>query len=55
MKYKTLKEQLIDERRKNEALQARVLKNEADTAYIAMMTDTDLEPESTEGKDNGQE
>lgn len=52
MKYKTLKEQLIDERRKNEVLQAKVLKNEADTVYIAMMTDVDLEPTNTEGKGN---
>ncbi len=42
-KYKSIKEQLREERTKNEQLRAAQIKNEADTEYIAMMCDVELE------------
>lgn len=48
MKHLTLKEQLKIERRKNEALQAKLLKNQSDVDYIAMMCDVELECEASE-------
>ncbi|MBR6649034.1 MAG: hypothetical protein IKL29_06630 [Bacteroidaceae bacterium] len=48
MKHLTLKEQLKIERRKNEALQAKLLKNQSDVDYIAMMCDVELECEPSE-------
>lgn len=48
MKHLTLKEQLKIERRKNEALQAKLLKNQSDVDYIAMMCDVELECEAGE-------
>ena len=41
--YKSLHEQLIEERNKNEQLQYQLEKANADLYYIAMMTDVDLE------------
>lgn len=41
--YKSLREQLIGERNKNEQLQYQLEKANADLYYIAMMTDVDLE------------
>lgn len=43
--YKPIKEQLIEEKRKNADLQDRLDKTVADLDYVAMMTDVDLEPE----------
>lgn len=45
MKYLTVEDQLKKERRKNEALQAKLLKAQADLDYVAMMTDIELETE----------
>ena len=42
-KYKSLAEQLREERTKNEQLRAAQRKTEADTEYIAMMCDVELE------------
>lgn len=43
MQYLSLKDQLLIERKKNAALTAEVAKNKADTDYIAMMCDVELE------------
>ena len=43
LKFLNAQKQLIKERRKNEQLQAALLKNEADTEYIAMMCDVELD------------
>lgn len=43
MKYRTTAEQLRIERRKNDALQAQLIKTKADLDYIAMMSDVELE------------
>lgn len=43
LKFLNTQKQLIKERRKNEQLQAALLKNEADTEYIAMMCDVELD------------
>lgn len=42
-KYKSIRQQLIEERRKNEKLTAQATKNTSDIDYIAMMTDVELE------------
>lgn len=42
-KYKSVKEQLREERANNEQLRAAQRKTEADTEYIAMMCDVELE------------
>lgn len=51
-KYLGLREQLLQEKRKNERLTGLVAKMKSDTDYIAMMTDVDifenLEDEITE-------
>lgn len=41
--FKSTKEQLLEERRKNVQLQAALEKTSADVEYIAMMTDVELE------------
>ncbi|MBR0425825.1 MAG: hypothetical protein IJK01_06875 [Clostridia bacterium] len=41
--FKSTKEQLLEERRKNAQLQAALEKTSADVEYIAMMTDVELE------------
>lgn len=46
LKFLNAQKQLIKERRKNEQLQAALLKNEADTEYIAMMCDVELDTNS---------
>lgn len=43
MQYLSIKDQLLIERKKNAALAAEVAKNKADTDYIAMMSDIELE------------
>lgn len=53
--YKSTKEQLLEERRKNAQLQAELEKTSADVEYIAMMTDVELEddePMEMEVEDN---
>ncbi len=42
-KYKSVHEQLREERTNNERLRAAQQKNEADTEYLAMMCDVELE------------
>jgi len=44
--YKTLQRHLLEERRKREALQAKLQQTEANTDYIAMMCDVELETEN---------
>ena len=44
--YKDIKKQLLEEKKKNAALQAKLAKTNADVEYIAMMTDVELEEES---------
>ena len=44
--YKDTKTQLLEEKKKNAALQAKLAKTNADVEYIAMMTDVELEEES---------
>jgi hypothetical protein len=54
-RYKSIREQLFDEKRKNEKLQAQVEKANADLEYIAMMADIDIEEDETEVTDDGNE
>ncbi len=42
-KFKSTKEQLIEERKKNAVLQSSLAKTNADIEYLAMMTDVELE------------
>lgn len=46
--YKSLKQQLIDERNKNIVLKAQADKNASDIDYIAMMSDIELDAGETE-------
>lgn len=46
--YKSLKQQLIDERNKNIVLKAQADKNASDIDYIAMMSDIELDTGETE-------
>ncbi len=49
--FKSTREQLVEERRKNAQLQAALDKTSADVEYIAMMTDVELEDdEEMEGE-----
>lgn len=41
--YKDTKTQLLEEKKKNSALQAKLAKTDADIEYLAMMTDVELE------------
>lgn len=54
--FKSTREQLLEERRKNAQLQAALDKTSADVEYIAMMTDVELESddefEETEVEDD---
>lgn len=54
-RYKSIHEQLFEERRKNAKLQAQVDKANADIEYVAMMADVDIEEDETEVTDNGNE
>ena len=47
-RYIPLKEQVMEERRKNAALKALSDKNTSDIDYIAMMCDVELDEEETE-------
>ena len=44
-RYKTINEQLLEERRKVSALTAQNIKQQSDIDYLAMMTDVELETE----------
>ena len=56
LKYKNIKEQLEEERRKNAALQAELIKKSSDIDYLAMMCDVELEvTEDTETKTENME
>ena len=48
--YKDTKTQLLEEKKKNAALQAKLAKTNADVEYIAMMTDVELD--ETESEEN---
>lgn len=43
LKFKDVKTQLREEKKKNAELQAKLAKTNADVEYIAMMTDVELE------------
>lgn len=45
-KFKDVKTQLMEEKKKNAELQAKLNKTNADVEYIAMMTDVELEEET---------
>lgn len=45
-KFKDVKTQLLEEKKKNAKLQAKLAKTNADVEYIAMMTDVELEEET---------
>lgn len=47
-KFKDVKTQLLEERKKNAELQAKLAKTNADVEYIAMMTDIELEETESE-------
>ena len=53
-RYIPLKEQIMEERRRNAALQAQADKNASDIDYIAMMCDVALDEEETEGVNDEQ-
>lgn len=46
--FKSTREQLLEERRKNAQLQAALDKTNSDVEYIAMMTDVELEEDEVE-------
>lgn len=46
--FKSSREQMIEERRKNAQLQAALDKTSSDVEYIAMMTDIELEEDEVE-------
>lgn len=46
--YKSIKEYSLQERRKNEQLQAALNRANADLDYLAMMTDVELEQEEND-------
>lgn len=46
LKFKDVKTQLLEEKKKNAELQAKLAKTNADVEYIAMMTDVELEEET---------
>ena len=46
--YKSIREQLLEERRKSARLEAALVKTNADVEYIAMMTDVEIEDEDEE-------
>lgn len=50
--YKDTKTQLLEEKKKNAELQAKLAKTNADVEYIAMMTDVELE--ETEETENAE-
>lgn len=45
---KTMREQLVEERRKNAALQAQIIKANSDIEYLAMMADIEMEQDDDE-------
>lgn len=47
--YKSTREQLIEERRKNAALTAQLAQTNANLEFIAMMTDVDIDDEEAQG------
>ena len=55
--FKSTREQLFEERRKNAQLQAALDKTNSDVEYIAMVTDVELEDdeEEMEVEDDGSE
>lgn len=53
--YKSVKDYSLQERLKNEELQAALNKANADLEYLAMMTDVELEQEEQEDIDYGDE
>jgi len=44
-KKKTIQEQLVEQRNKNEALLAKLIKVNANLEYVAMMTDVEIDDE----------
>lgn len=48
--YKDTKRQLMEEKKKNAELQAKLAKTNADVEYIAMMTDVELDEEMEENE-----
>ncbi len=53
-KYTSLKEQLVEERKKSTLLKEQTDKNASDIDYIAMMSDIELETGGTEVDENEQ-
>lgn len=51
--FKSTREQLLEERRKNAELRAALDKTNADVEYIAMMTDVELEDDEMEVNEDG--
>lgn len=51
-KYKSVTQQLVEERKKNEALRANQQHSDADIEYIAMMCDVELETDGEEVSEN---
>lgn len=54
-KYTSLKEQLVEERKKSTLLKEQTDKNASDIDYIAMMSDIELGVGETEVNDNEQQ
>lgn len=54
LKYTSLKQQVMEERKKNAMLRAQTDKNASDIDYIAMMSDIELDTSETEADENEQ-
>jgi len=54
-KYKNVRTLLMEERKKNEALNAKQAKLEANQEYIAMMSDIDLDDDTKETEEQNNE
>ncbi len=54
-KYKTVKEQMLEERKKNAQLSAENIKIRSDVDFVAMMCDIELDNDTPieEGENNG--
>lgn len=51
----SMKEQLIEERRKSAALQAQLMKVNSNLEYLAMMSDVEMEQDEEGGTEDGEE
>lgn len=50
--FKSARDQLIEQERKNAELNEQLIKTKADMEYLAMMVDVDIDEEETEVEDD---